>query len=82
MKLEVFLSFQLKLAPIHILERQKQIWRGNWRGNYVYVNENVPCRTINADNYLKYFEVVLLEFSFRNIKWLCFGSYKPPHQNK
>lgn len=41
------------------------------------ITENILCRILNADDYLKYFEVILLKFLFINKKWVCFGLYKP-----
>ena len=51
-------------------------------GELFYVSEDIHCRILNAEDYLKCFEVILLEFSLRNKKWLCFGLYKPPDQNE
>ena len=48
----------------------------------VYVNKNVPCRIINTEEYVKCLEVILLEFSLRKKKWLCFGLYKPPDKTE
>ena len=47
-----------------------------------YVNEDIPSRILNAEDYLKCFEVILLEFSLRNKNSLCFGLHKPPGQNE
>ena len=50
-------------------------------GIMLYLNENVPCKILNAGDYLECFAVILCEFSLRNRKLLCFGLYKPTEQN-
>ena len=56
--------------------------RNKFRGGIMlYLNENVPCKILNAGDYLKCFAVILREFSLRNRKLLCFGLYKPTEQN-
>ena len=68
---ETFQSHQFEIGGYRI-----------FRTDWFYVNENIPCGILYAEDYLKYFEVILLEFSIRNGKWSCFSLYKPPDQNE
>ena len=47
----------------------------------VYVNENIPCRSLatKIDNFT---ETIFLEINFQSSKWLSMGSYKAPSQKE
>ena len=60
-----FRAVNLKLAAIKCFVKTGINSMG---GIMFYVNEDIPCRILNAEDYLKRFEVMLLEFSLRNIK--------------
>ena len=47
-----------------------------------YVNENIPCRELSPEQNDSNFEVISLEITLRNRKWLLIGLYKPPGQKE
>ena len=49
-------------------------------GLIFYVNEYIPCKTINTFNFPNSLEVARLEINFREKK-LVIGCYKPPSLN-
>ena len=62
---EIFSSHQFETDSCRMFPREK-----NNFGEEImfYVNKNIPSRILNAPDYLKCFEIILLEFSFRNKK--------------
>ena len=48
----------------------------------LYVNEDIPGKLINSYNFKEGSEIILLEFSISNKKWLLLGNYKLPLQNE
>ena len=52
------------------------------RGIMFYINENIPCKTVNVEGLPDECEVNLIEFSVNRWKWLCIRLYKPPSQNE
>ena len=46
-----------------------------------YVNENLPCRSLNTEND-NLTETSLLEVNVQSSKWLFVGCYKLPSQNE
>ena len=46
-----------------------------------YVNQDIPCKTINTFNFPDCLEVLPLETNLRNKKILSIGCYKPPSLN-
>ena len=51
-------------------------------GILCYINENIACKTVNAEGFEKDCEIVLIEFSIKSRKWLCVGLYKTYSQNE
>ena len=49
-------------------------------GLILYINENIPCKPLQEHVYLPKFEVIAIEFSQNNQKWLLLGLYKTPNQ--
>ena len=47
-----------------------------------YINENIPCKTVNAEGLPDDCEVTLIELSIKSRKWFCIGLYKPHSQNE
>ena len=48
-----------------------------------YVNEkNIPCRELSFKQNDSNFEIIFLEITLRNCKWLLISLYEPPGQNK
>ena len=42
-------------------------------GLLFYVNENIPCRQITAEQIYSNFEIIFLELTLQTRKWLIFG---------
>ena len=51
-------------------------------GLMFYVNENIPCRKLSPEQNDSNFEIIFLEITLRNRKWLLIGLYKLPGQKK
>ena len=47
-----------------------------------YVNENIPCGELSPEQNDSNFEIIFLEITLRNRKWLLIGLYKPPGQKE
>ena len=57
--------------------------RNNYGGGLLfYVNENIPCRELTAEQIDSNSENIFLEIIFRTRKWLIIGLYKPPNQKE
>ena len=50
-------------------------------GILFYVNENIPSKVLRLNSTPNDNEVIALEFSIKNLKWLCVSFYKAPSQN-
>ena len=46
-----------------------------------YVNEQIPSKVLSLESILMDIELILLEFTIKNRRWLCIGIYRPPSQN-
>ena len=53
----------------------------NGGGIPFYVNENIPFKVLHLNSAPDDNEVILLEFSIKELRWLCIGVYKAPSQN-
>ena len=47
-----------------------------------YVNENIPCGELSPEQNDSNFEIIFLEITLRNRKWLLIGLHKPPGQKE
>ena len=47
-----------------------------------YVNETIPCKTLNTSDIPENIELLLLEISLKSRKWIIIGLYKPPSLNE
>ena len=43
-----------------------------------YINENIPCKTVNVEGLSDDCEATLIELSIKSRKWLYIGLCKPP----
>ena len=60
------------------LKKKKKDRNQDGRGLIFYVNQDIPCKTINTFNFPNSLgEAWLLEINLRNIKILVTGCYKP-----
>ena len=50
----------------------------NGGGLILYVNEDIPSKSVNSYNFKEGPEIIIFEFSISNKKWLLLVNYKPP----
>ena len=49
-------------------------------GLIFYVNEQIPSKSLESSP--MNIELILLDFTVKNQRWLCVGIYRPPSQNE
>ena len=76
---ETFPNQQFKISGYKMFRRDRNKYGG---GIMFYVNENIPCKTVNVEGLPNDCVVTLIELSIKSRKWLCIGLYKPPSQNE
>ena len=74
-----FSSQQFAIDNYKILRRERNCFGG---GLIFYMNENIPCRELSPEQNDSNFEIIFLEITLRNRKWLLIGLYKPPGQKE
>ena len=50
-------------------------------GIMIYIRKNIPSKLLEKHNFSDDIEGLFVEFNFRKLKWLLFGTYHPPSQN-
>ena len=89
-KLDIFLVFETKIdnsfPNLQFSTEGYKTYRRD-RNNFgggpsFYVNENIPCRELTAEQIDSNFEIIFLEITLRTRKWLIIGLYKPPNQKE
>ena len=76
---ETFPNQQFKISGYKMFRRDRNKHGG---GIMFYINENIPCKTVNIEGLPNDCEVILIELSIKSRKWPCIGLYKPPSQNE
>ena len=51
-------------------------------GLMFYVDEQIPSKVLSLESIPMDIELILLEFTVKNQRWLCVGIYRPPSQNE
>ena len=51
-------------------------------GFMFYVNEQIPSKVLSLESIPMDIELILLEFTFKNRRWLCVGIYRLLPQNE
>ena len=74
-----FPSEQFAIDNYKIFRRDRNCFGG---GLMFYMNENIPCRELSPEQNDSNFEIVFLEITLRNRKWLLTDLYKPPGQRE
>ena len=74
-----FPSEQFAIDYCKISRRDRNCFGG---GLMFYVNENIPCRELSPEQNDSNFEIIFLEITLRNRKWLLIGLYIPPGQKE
>ena len=52
------------------------------KGLILFVKENIPCKVLNTFRFSEECEIISIDFSISNKKWLLLGICNPPLQNK
>ena len=76
---EAFPNQQFKISGYKMFGRDRNKYGG---GIMFYINENIPCKTVNVEGLPNDCVGTLIELSIKSRKWLCIGLYKPPSQNE
>ena len=74
-----FPSQQFTIDNYKIFRRDQNCFSG---GLMFYMNENIPCRELSPKQNDSNFEIIFLEITLCNHKWLLIGLYKPPGQKE
>ena len=51
-------------------------------GLMFYVNEQILSKVLSLESIPMDTELILLEFTVKNQRWVCVGTYRPPSQNE
>ena len=73
-----FSGSEFKIPGYRLFRKDRNQRRG---GLIFYVNQDIPCKTINTFNFPNSLEVLPLEISLRKKYMLKIGCYKPPSRN-
>ena len=74
-----FPSEQFAIDNYEIFRRERNCFGG---GLMFHVFENIPCRKLSPEQNDCNFEIIFLEITLHNRKWLLIGLYKPPDKKK
>ena len=72
-----FPSEQFAVDNYKIFRKDRNCFGG---GLMFYVSENIPCRELSPEQNDSNYEIIFLEITLFNRKWLLIGLYKPPGQ--
>ena len=57
--------------------------RDRFRGELMfYANEQIPCKVLSLESISMDIKLILLDFTFKNQRWLCVGKHRLPSQNR
>ena len=76
---ELFPNQQFKINGYKTFPKDRDKFGGELM---FYVDEQIPSKVLSLRSIPMDIELILLEFTFKNRKWLCIGVYRPPSQNK
>ena len=76
---ESFPNQQFKINGYKMFRKDRDRFRG---GLMFYVNEQICSKVLSLDSIPVDIELILLEFTVKNERWLCLGIYRPPSQNE
>ena len=48
----------------------------------LFVKKSIPCKVLNTFRFSEECEIISIDFSISNKKWLLLGIYNPPSQNE
>ena len=73
---------QLQLPGFNEPFRLDRVNENGGGGVLIYIRSDIPSRKLSKHNFTNDIEGLFIEFNFRKSKWLLFGAYRPPKQNK
>ena len=76
---ESFPNQQFKINGYKMFRKDRDRFGG---GLMFYVNEQIPSKVLSLESIPMDIELILLEFTVKNRRWLCVGIYRPPFQNE
>ena len=76
---ESFPNQQFKINGYKMFRKDRYRFDG---GLMFYVNEQIPSKVLSLESIPMDIELILLEFTVKNRRWLCVGIYRLPSQNK
>ena len=76
---ESFPNQQFKINGYKMFRKDRDRFGG---GLMFYVSEQIPSKVLSLESISKDIELILLEFTVKNQRWLCVGIYRPPSQNE
>ena len=74
-----FPNQQFKINGYKLFRKDRDKFGG---GLMFYVNEQIPSKVPSLESIPMDIELILLEFTVKNQRWLCVGIYRPPSQNE
>ena len=74
-----FLDQQFHVNGYKMFRKIRNKFRG---GLILFVKENIPCKVLNTFRFSEECEIISIDFSISNKKWLLLGIYNPPPQNE
>ena len=77
---ETFPNQQFKISGYKMFRRDRNKHGG--RTTIFYINDNIPCKTVNVEGLPEDCEDTLIDLSIKSRKWLCIGLYKTLSQNE
>ena len=76
---ESFPNQQFKINGYKMFRKDRDRFGG---GLIFYVNKQIPSKVLSLEPIPMDIELILLEFTVKNQRWLCVGIYRPPSQNE
>ena len=76
---ESFPNQQFKINGCKMFRKDRDRFGGEL---IFYVNEQIPSKVLSLESIFMDFELILLELTVKNQRWLCAGTYRPSSQNE
>ena len=73
---------QIQLPGFNEPFRLDRVNENGGGGVLIYIRSDIPSRKLLKHNFTNDIEGLFIELNFRKSKWLLFGAYRPPKQNK
>ena len=76
---ESFPNQQFQINGYKTTRRDRNSFGG---GLIFYINEQIPSKVLTLESITGDIEIILVDFTVKNRKWLCIGLYRRPSQNE